>query len=159
MSIISKIKLGSEYMELWPEEKVLRLIFMEPRLKEVFSFAKKVMPPFVALLLVWMYYTCGGYQGIYLLLTHPQAGAMHLYLALTSLIIMLLTLLSSPFLLLLWFYYQAQKPLEAKQQAFYRELCSLLHKQPQQAPKMYDFVKALNEGCTTVKDKEFLNKL
>ena len=86
MSLLSKLKIGSEYMELWPDEKVLRMIFMEPRLKEVYSFAKKALPPFIALILVWMYYTCGGFQGIYVLLTHPSAGFMHMYLALTSLI-------------------------------------------------------------------------
>lgn len=159
MSLLIKIKLGAEYMDLWPDEKVLRLIFMEPRLKEVYSFAKKAMPPFVALLLIWMYYTCGGYQGIYLLLVHPQAGSMHLYLALTSLIIMLLTLLTAPFLLLLWFYYQSQKPLEAKQEAFYQSLCAQLNKQPSRAPLMYDFVKTLHEACKILKDKEFLKQL
>ena len=159
MSLFSKLKIGSEYMELWPDEKVVRMIFMEPRLKEVYSFAKKALPPFIALILVWMYYTCGGFQGIYVLLTHPSAGFMHMYLALTSLIMMTLVLLSSPFFMLLWFYYHSQKPLEPKQRAFYQDLCSKLQKQPSSAPIMYDFVKTLNEACKTLKDKEFLNKL
>lgn len=159
MSLLSKLKIGSEYMELWPDEKVLRLMFMEPRLKEVYAFAKKVLPPFTALIIFWMYYTSGGLEGIYLLLTHPTSGFMHMYLALTSLIIMTLGVLSGPCLMLLWFYYQSQKPLEAKQKAFYHELCSQLQKQPISDPKMYDFVKTLNEACHTIADKEFLNKL
>lgn len=159
MSLFSKLKIGIEYMEQWPDEKVLRLMFMEPRLKEVYSFAKIALPPFIALIMVWIYFTCGGFQGIYLLLVHPSAGFMHMYLAVTSLIMMLLILLSSPFFMLLWFYYHSLKPLEPKQEAFYHELCSKLQKLPVSAPTMFDFVKTLNEACKTLKDKDFLSKL
>ena len=159
MSLFARVKQGAAYMDLWPEEPVLKAVFMEARVKAVFGVAKMVIPPAVALILFWIYYTCGGWQGLYLLLAHPQSGYMHLYLAITSLIIMVMVLLYAPVHVLLWFSYSAERDLNARQKAFYVDLCSQLQRQPSSAPVMYDFVKVLHDACNTLKDREFLNKL
>lgn len=155
----SLIKLGTAYMNEWPNEPILMAVFHEMRVKALMTVGKKVVPPAVAFLVFWIYFTCGGYQGLYLLFTHPSAGSMPLYLAVTSLIIVILLLLSLPLHGVIWFGYRAQKRLNKRQELFYNNLCSELKKQPVEEPTMMDLIKAINEGLKTLKDKEFLNQL
>lgn len=157
--IINAIKLGSHYMDLWPDEPILMAIFPEMRYKKMMSLGRIVLPPVVAFLVFWIYYTCGGFSGLYLLFTHPSSGSMTLYLSIVSVIFMILILLQLPLLGLVWFSVRATTPLNQRQQQFYFDLIQKLEKTPAQNPTMLDFITAINQGLKTFKDKDFLDRL
>ncbi len=159
MRFLQSIKRGSEYMELWPDEPVLTAIFQEMRYKKMMRFSRFFIPPVVAALLLWLYFNCGGLSGMYLIVTRPSTGSVTFYLALFTVILMIIILLQLPILGLMWFCLRSMQPLEPRQKIFYKRMMKLLDKEPIENPKMMDFVKCLNEGCTKLKDKEFLEWL
>lgn len=159
MSLLASIKRGSEYMELWPDEIALVATFPEPRAKYFMKVAKMVIPPGVAFLLFWIFYTCGGFEGLYLLFTRPSTGSMNLYLAVSSLCIVTVVLLIMPVQAYMWFYYRSNLKLTKRQRIFYDDLMSKLQTPSNPNPTMYDFIKAINDGINKLEDKEFLDHI
>lgn len=159
MSLFASIKRGSEYMELWPDEIALMATFPEPRAKYFMKVAKMVIPPGVAFLIFWMFYTCGGFEGLYLLFAHPSSGSMNLYLAVSSLCIVTVVLLIIPLQAYMWFYYRSNQKLTKRQRIFYEDLMMKLQSPSVQNPTLYDFIKAINDALKTLDNKDFLDHI
>lgn len=142
---------GSEYMNLWPDEKVLGFIFPELRVKKTLNLAKKLIPPFIVFLMVWAFVVGGGLSGIDFIYT--QKGNLPVT------IVCILFLLSIPLHGYYWFYKRSNLKLNKKQKVFYEELMKDLGKSYSLDPCMYDFIKSINLGLSVYKSNEFLNKL
>lgn len=159
MAFFALMRRGAQYMELWPEGTVLTAVFPEVRYKSWMRGARLLFPPMIAGLLLWIYYNCGGWAGLYLLFTHPSSGSIMLYMSITGLILMIVVLLMIIVQGYWWFGYRAGLALNAKQHQFYVGLMQKLDKAPVSAPTMFDFISAINDGLKHFKDKEFLNEL
>ena len=146
-------------MNLWPEEPVLFAVFPELRYRRMMGIGRKIIPPLIAFLLLWIYFTCGGFKGIYFLFLYPTAGSMYLYLAVVTVILFIVVLLELPVVGFAWFSKRSRTELNAKQKLFYHELCQELQKEPVQQPTLYDFAATLNTAVKTLKNKDFLERL
>ena len=67
MNIVSKIKIGIQYMNDWPLEPLLNPVFPECRVKKAVIAGRKILPPFIVFILFWAVYQGGGFKGIPLL--------------------------------------------------------------------------------------------
>lgn len=153
------IKQGQDLMRLWPQDPRVTAAFEEARMSSMIKVFGRVFPPACALILFWVYYICGGLEGLYLLYTRPGAGSLYLYLAITGLVFVLIVLLTLPLHGLLWLGNRAERPLTARQAAFYRELMSKLQRQEAPNPVFLDLIRALHDACATLKDRDFLDLL
>lgn len=159
MKIFTAIKRAHDYMDLWPEEPVLVAAFVELRYRRMMLLGRKIIPPAVALMLFWIYFTCGGLEGLTLLFFHPQAGGMYLYLSVVSVLLFILLLLQMPLIGLYWFYQRSKTALNERQKSFYLDLCQQLQQTPVPQPTMYEFASILNSAMKNLKDKDFLERI
>ena len=153
------IKQGNQYMNLWPEEPVLNAAFPEIRYRKFMLMLNKLVPPTIALLIVWLYFTCGGWDGLYILFTRPSTVSIYLYMSVVSLVAVILALILFPFQIIWWFALRAQTKLDAKQKDFYQKLMQKLEHTPEMDPCLMDLATALNKACKKFKDKDFLNQI
>ncbi|MBQ9275482.1 MAG: DUF412 family protein [Succinivibrio sp.] len=150
MAFWATVSLGTRYMKIWPEEKILGALFPENRVKYFMKLAQLLLPPFIMLILVWAFVRGGGLKGVSLMFVLQNTWPM--------------TLISVLFLLLIplqgyyWFGRRAQLSLNAKQQSFYNDLCRKLERTPKTEPAMYDLAVVLKEGLQRL-DHEFLREL
>lgn len=159
MAFFAVLRRGAQYMDLWPEGTVLTAIFEEVRYKTWMKGAKLIFPPVIAVILLWIYFNCGGLAGLYLLFTRPSAGSMMLYMSITGLVLMIIVLLMIIVHGYLWFGYRADKALTPKQKAFYDDLMLKMEREPEREPTMFNFIEAINLGLKHFKDKSFLDNL
>lgn len=150
MNFFSTIKLGIKYMEIWPQEDILGAIFPENRVKYVMTVGKYLIPPFVVLIILWVYFLGGGFKGVSFFYTIKLNWPVS--------IVCVLFLLLMPVQGYYWFGKRALLKLNKRQQLFYQSLCEKLQKTPVLNPTMFDLAKVLNEGCKKL-NKDFLNTL
>ncbi len=150
MNIVSKIKIGIQYMNDWPEEPLLNPVFTECRVKKAVLLGQKLLPPFIVFILFWAIYQGGGFKGI------PFLFALSSNFPVT--LVCILFLLFMPLQGYLWFYKRAVTKLNAKQKEFYLLICSKLEKEPVLDPTMMDLEKSIN-SCIKNLGTDLLKKL
>lgn len=159
MKIFTAIKRAHKYMDLWPEEPVLVAAFVELRYRRMMLLGRKLIPPAIAMMLFWIYFTCGGIDGLTLLFFHPQAGSMYLYLSVVTVLLSIVLLLQMPLIGLYWFYQRSKTELNERQKSFYQDLCKQLQQTPEPRPTMYELAEILNTAIKTLKEKDFLERI
>lgn len=150
MNIFSKIQIGINYMNKWPLEPLLNPVFPENRAKKAMLFARKILPPFIVLVLLWDIYLGGGFSGI------PLFIAMQSNIYMTVISTILLALI--PVQGYLWFYVRATSPLNDKQKKFYNSVCVKLDRQPSLIPTLQDLETVINAGLKKF-GSDFLKEL
>lgn len=150
--IIKIFSISTKYRMLWPDDKYLGAMFKEVRLKRAYNLLKHIIPPFLCLEILWMFYIGGGFKGVPLSIVF----SMHL----PPMIISICFLLSIPLHLVLYFYYLSNKKLSQREYNVYLKLCKLAHVKAKGDPIMYDFATVLNKAMKKVKShQELFNDL
>lgn len=150
MNIVSKIKIGIQYMNDWPLEPLLNPVFPECRVKRAVILGRKILPPFIVFILFWAVYQGGGFKGI------PLLFALSSNFPVTLVCVIFLMLM--PLQGYLWFYKRAASPLNERQKDFYLLACTKLKKEPSLNPTMMDLEKILN-ACIKNHEIDLLKKL
>ena len=150
MNIVSKIKIGIQYMNDWPLEPLLNPVFPECRVKKAVIAGRKILPPFIVFILFWAVYQGGGFKGI------PLLFAISSNFPVTLVCVIFLMLM--PLQGYLWFYKRAVTKLNDRQKDFYLLVCTKLEKQPVLNPTMMDLEKAIN-ACIKTLGAELMKKL
>lgn len=150
LNFFRTVSLGIKYMDIWPQEPTLGAIFPENRFKYVMGVAKVLIPPFIVFIFLWVYIQGGGLKGVSFLYTMETNWPVT--------IVCILFLLIIPLQGYYWFGKRAQLKLNGKQKIFYKGLCEKLKKEPASDPTMFDFAKAVAEGCKKL-NKDFLDAL
>ncbi len=151
MKFFSTLRAGMRYMESWPDEPVLGAVFPESRVKYVMRWGRRLIPPFIVLIVLWTFIRGGGLSGVSFFYTIKINYPMT--------VMCVLFLLCMPLQGYYWFGRRAQLPLSAKQKLFYTNLCYRLQTEPVNEPTMADLAKAINDGLKRLDDKEFLKEL
>ena len=151
MSFFKRITRGREYMNLWPNDKVLGAIFPEIRVKATLKLGSLLWPPFIVFMLVWTFIQGGGLKGIDFIYTLKNNYAVTICCVLFILLI--------PIQGYLWFYKRSKTLLNERQKGIYIKICAKLNKQAVNEPTMYDFVVILKSALKTKNNKDFLNML
>lgn len=160
VQLIKAVRRGRDFMDLWPtNEPVLKAAFREVRVTIMLNSAKIVVPPIIALLLFFLYYSVGGLHGFKLMFTYPQAFTWHAYMSFVTIFLSIALVLIMVLLGYVWMAVQSMQPLDGRQLAFYRDLMAKLGKQPEDKPQMFHLAKAINDGCKNLKDKSFLERI
>ncbi len=148
------LRRGSKYLALWPDHPILGAVFPENRVKYALCWGRRLIPPFIAFILLWNFVQGGGLQGVSFIYTQKVNWPSALLCVLTLLIIVLHGYY--------WAGRRAALPLNPKLQLFYTELCSALGKTPAPVPTMLDLAKALHSAVNTLSPErlqEIFNKL
>ncbi len=145
------IKDGMEYMELFPLEPLLNPVFPEYRVKKVMQLSALILPPFMVLMVLWVYIRGGG--------LHPEIS---LFLALEEnllmLVLCLVFLLSMPLQGYYWFGRRASQPLNPRLSQFYLKTCARLGRQGSSVPTMLDLVRVIRAALKS-QGPDFLKEL
>lgn len=150
MNIIEILKEGRHYMERWPEEPLLNPVFPECRAKKLMSLAKRVIPPFMVLVIGWTLYLGGYFKGI------PLYYALTANLSVT--VCSMCVLIMIPLQGYYWFYRRSKTQINDRLKKFYQELCSQLDREASFNPTFLDFENVLIDALKKL-DHEFLKKL
>lgn len=150
MNIIEILKEGRHYMERWPEEPLLNPVFPECRAKKLMSLAKRVIPPFMVLVIGWTLYLGGYFKGI------PLYYALTANLSVT--VCSMCVLIMIPLQGYYWFYRRSKTQINDRLKKFYQELCSQLDREASFNPTFLDFENVLIDALKKL-DHDFLKKL
>ena len=111
MSFLSVFKQGQTYLNTWPQEAKLGMIFPENRVMKATRFAQKTMPIIAVFSVVW--------QQLY-----AKSDLMAFSLAITTAFLALLIPLQG----LYWLGKRAASPLKAQSAAWFYHICERLNK-------------------------------
>lgn len=150
ISFVKKLCLGSKYLELWPEDRVLGAVFPENRVKKVMVLARRLIPPFIVFLLLYNFVLGGGLKGVSFFYTLK----INWPATLCAVVLLLLLPLQGYY----WAGKRAQLKLSKKLETFYRDVCVKLHKEPALNPTMFDLAVVLRQGLKTL-PHDFLDRL
>lgn len=159
MSFFRNLHAGAAYINMWPDEPGLKLVFGEARIKPLFRMAVRMFPPLTAFLIFWIWYNCGGFKGLYLLMRYPSSGSLSLYISITGLILMWCMGVGILLAICQWGYSRSCMSLNEAQREVYLDLCSRLGRQPESAPDMAVFAATLADAFRVLKDKSFTDRL
>ena len=120
-SFFSTLKQGQIYLQMWPLEAKLGMIFPENRIIKATKFAQKFMPFMAVFAVVW--------QQLY-----AKADLTAFSLA----ILTALCALAMPFQGLYWLGKRAKSPLEPQSSQWFYEISERLRKQHESSPTMQD---------------------
>lgn len=144
------IRQGSKYLAIFPVHPILGAVFPENRVQYALRWGRRLIPPFIAFILLWNYVQGGGLQGISFFYTQKVNWPS----ALLCIVTLVLILLHGYY----WAGKRAALKLNPKLTLFYRQLCQALGKEPVPVPTMFDLARALHEGLEKL-DPDFLRKL
>ena len=150
MSFIKTIKLGCQYLEIWPSHPLLNPVFRENRVKAAMLMARKLLPPFIVFILVWAYYRGGGFKGVEFMFALKTTWPM----TLMCVLFLLLIALQGYY----WLGKRAKTPLNKKQEIFYKGLCQKLSRESKLNPTMFDLAISMKEGIKVL-GADFLKQL
>ncbi|MGV6989300.1 terminus macrodomain insulation protein YfbV [Testudinibacter sp. P80/BLE/0925] len=112
MHLFTTFKLGQHYLETWPQQAKLGMIFPENRVIRAVRFAQKAMPAIAVAAIVWQQIALPGNQ-----------------MALAAAVLTALFALSFPLQGLWWLGKRAQQPLAESAKQAYQKIASLLQQQ------------------------------
>lgn len=150
MNFFATLKEGREYMNKWPSAPLLTPVFPECRALVLMNICKKVIPPFIVLVLFWSLYLGGYFKGVPLY----YALMENISVTVSSLAVLVMIPLQGYY----WFGKRACTKLNGRLKSFYEELCLKLDRQACLEPTFKDFEAVLNDGLKKL-DHDFLKKL
>ena len=120
-SFFSTLKQGQIYLQTWPLEAKLGIIFPENRIIKATKFAQKFMPFMAVFAVAWQ-----------------QLYAKADFTAFSLAILTALCALAMPFQGLYWLGIRAESPLEPQSSQWFYEISQRLRKQHESSPTMQD---------------------
>ena len=150
MGFFNTFRDGLKYMEIFPLEPVLNPVFPEFRVKRVMKMGKILLPPFIALIVLWSYVRGGGLQGVEMMFALKSNWPVT--------ICCVLLLLLMPGQGYWWFGKRARLPLNPRLRIFYIETCIQLQRSGVDAPDLMELMTVINEGIKVL-GRDFLRKL
>ncbi|OOF49633.1 terminus macrodomain insulation protein YfbV [Rodentibacter trehalosifermentans] len=121
MSFFSILKQGQVYLNTWPKEAKLGIIFQENRVIKTTNFAQKTMPLIAVFAVVWQ-----------------QLYAKQEIIALSTAILTALFALTLPLQGLYWLGKRAQSPLSGQSAVWFYDICERLKKIHEPLPIVQD---------------------
>ncbi|OOF46819.1 hypothetical protein BKK51_01760 [Rodentibacter trehalosifermentans] len=121
MSFFSILKQGQVYLNTWPKEAKLGIIFPENRVIKTTNFAQKTMPLIAVFAVVWQ-----------------QLYAKQEIIALSTAILTALFALTLPLQGLYWLGKRAQSPLSGQSAVWFYDICERLKKIHEPLPIVQD---------------------
>lgn len=121
MSFFSLLKQGQLYLNTWPQETKLNMIFPESRVMRATRFAQKTMPLLAVFAVVWQ-----------------QLYAKQELMAFSAAILTALFALALPLQGLYWLGKRATSPLDAQSAVWFYDICERLRKIHEPLPFVQD---------------------